>query len=92
MDERSASRARVGARATSNAARGRVTFGVAFAHGCTRTQTHTRTRDASPRARYDYNNDEDVRTNERTNEVFRRGMRACDASRRVSASRCAWNL
>ncbi len=46
VDERSASRARVGARATSNAARGRVTFGVAFAHGCTRTQTHTRTRDA----------------------------------------------
>jgi len=28
--ERSASRARGGARATSNAARGRVTFGVAF--------------------------------------------------------------
>ena len=82
MVERSASRARGGARATSNAARGRRDVLSHWLYCELKLELVAAPVPITTT----------TRTNERANEVVRRGMRACDASRRVSASRCAWNL
>ena len=94
VDERGqASRARRGARATSNGAHGRVTSSAAINES--RTQTRVLNGRRRPAPPGDYNNDEDERTNERTNE---RSLQAGDARvRRVEARelrrlRCAWNI
>ena len=77
VDERASSQARVGARATSNAARGRVTFGVAF------SEMYANSSSRRVAARTIRLQQRRGRTNERTSE---RSRQAGDARvRRVEA-------